>query len=592
MADLERDSPGGGDMRKIFCAILIVLLLVCWTGLSSEAGVISPELEANLRSLGPGEEVAVIVSLADKADLKAFKEEKDKGVRRGKLIRALQSTADYSQKELKQFLINKKAKKVQSLWIFNGLAVTASSSVIYDLTDQPGVESIRLDKAVQAPEPTPAATASFEWNLDAIRAPELWTMGYTGAGVVVANMDTGVDGQHPDLASQYRGGNNSWFDPNGEHITTPYDADGHGTQTMGLIVGGNGGGSAIGVAPAAQWIAVKIFNDAGQATYSGIHQAFQWLLDPDGNPTSNDAPDLVNNSWTLRGSEGQCITEFQGDIQALKAAEIAVVFSGGNVGPNPDSSESPANNPGSFAVGATDDTNTIDSSSSRGPSACDSGIYPQVVAPGVNVKSADLTFGGLFPGSYAYVSGTSFAAPHVAGAMALLLSSFPDAMVVELETALKDSAFDLGPAGPDEDYGYGLLDVVEAYSLLDQNPPQCTEEIKHDGIDQDCNGYDLTIDIIKAAYSASNDSLSVEATSSLGKDASLVLEGHGSMKWNRKKAKWAITVSGVGGDPGTVTVSGNEGSETAQTSTDSGGGNGGGGNGGGKGGGKGKKKNK
>ena len=104
--------------------------------------------------------------------------------------------------------------------------------------------------------------------------------------------------------------------------------------------------------------------------------------------------------------------------------------------------------------------------SSRGPSACDGSIFPEVVAPGVNVRTSDLTLGGIFPDSYVTVSGTSFSAPHVAGAIALLLSAFPDLTVSELELALKQSAFDLGTIGADSDYGYGLIDVMQAYDLL------------------------------------------------------------------------------------------------------------------------------
>jgi bacillopeptidase F len=508
-------------MKKILLTVTLSLLLVFGVGISAYAGVLSPDLEATLESAGPDEEVAVIVSLADKVDLKAFKDEKDKGVRRGKLIKALQSLADISQKELKQFLKNKKAKKVQSLWIFNGLAVTANREVILDLADQPGVESIRLDATLRKPEPAPAAAAAPAWNLDMIRARELWAMGYTGAGVVVAAMDTGVDANHQDLASRYRGGSNSWYDPNGEHAG-PYDADGHGTQSMGLIVGGDSGGSPIGVAPDAQWIAVKIFDDSGSATASGIHQGFQWLLDPDGNSATDDAADVVNNSWRY-GPIGGCDREFEPDIGVLRTAEIVVVFSGGNYGPTSGTSISPANNDGGFAVGAVDDTSALGNFSSRGPSACDASIYPEVVAPGVNVRTADLTFGGVFPDLYVNVSGTSFSAPHVAGAMALLLSAHSNSSVAELEQAVQATTMDLGPVGSDNDYGDGLIDVVEAESYLASPPgPVCWDndsdgffaeadcgtevdcndndpainpeacDIKGDGIDQDCDGQDRT----------------------------------------------------------------------------------------------------
>jgi hypothetical protein len=286
-------------------------------------------------------------------------------------------------------------------------------------------------------------------------------------------MDTGVDVQHPDLAPRWRGGTNSWFDPNGQHAA-PYDDDGHGTQTMGLLVGGSAGGSAIGVAPGATWIAVKIFNDAGTASTSAIHQGFQWLLDPDGDPDTDDAPHVVNNSWGLITNVNECVREFEPDVQALELAGIAVVVSAGNAGPNAGTSISPGNYSDSLPVGAIDVADTISLGSSRGPSACDGGLYPRLTAPGVSVRTADLTFGGVFPDSYATVTGTSFASPHVAGGMALLSHAFPAFSMDEIEAALSQTARDLGPGGPDHSYGHGALDLVAAYDLLAQTTPSTT----------------------------------------------------------------------------------------------------------------------
>jgi bacillopeptidase F len=345
------------------------------------------------------------------------------------MLRALRNQADLSQADAIQLLQGKGARQLIQLWSINALAATASPDVVQALAALSGIENIKLDGTLSAPSAQPAAVAAPEWNLNSIRASELWNIGVDGTGTVVANMDTGVDVNHPDIATSWRNGSNSWFDPNGEH-STPYDKAGHGTQTMSLMVGGNSGGTSIGVSPGAQWIAVKIFNDAGVASLSGIHQGFQWLLDPDGNPATNDIPDVVNNSWGFSSLVDQCYLEFGPDINTLKAAGIAVVFSGGNQGVL--GSVSPGDNPESFAVGSVDSSLNIATSSSRGPSACDGSFFPEVVAPGVSIKTADLTFGGVFPYSYATVSGTSFAAPHVAGTMALLRQAYPTPVLPNL----------------------------------------------------------------------------------------------------------------------------------------------------------------
>lgn len=440
----------------------LAALLYLFLAGGAQGAVLEPELEAELDARAPNEEVTVIIKLADKVDPRQYKV-RDRKQRNAEHVKALKHKAALTQAPFRRFLEGRGGKRVRELWAINGIAVKVRANAIRELAARPGIEKISLDAILQAPAVTYGATASPEWNLAVVQAPDLWALGYTGTGVVVASMDTGVDANHPDLVNKWRGGSNSWFDPHGEHAT-PYDMNGHGTQTMGIIVGGSAGGTAIGMAPDATWTAVKLFNDAGQATYSDIHLAFQWLLDPDGDPNTMDAPDVVNASWGLVGTAGQCIPEFNLDIENLKAAAIAVVFAGGNDGPAPLTSVSPANNLAGFSTGAVDSANTIAIFSSRGQSACDGGIYPKTVAPGVNISTSDLSFGGM--PLYAVVSGTSYAAPHTAGAMALLADAFPNASVAELEAALIQGALDLGVAGPDNGYGNGIIHARAAYDQM------------------------------------------------------------------------------------------------------------------------------
>jgi bacillopeptidase F len=370
----------------------------------------------------------------------------------------------------------------------------------------------------------------------------VWTLGFTGQGIVVATLDTGVDLDHPALGPKWRGGTNSWFDPHGEHPDTPTDLDGHGTQTMGIIVAGEAGGQAIGVAPGARWIAAKIFNDVGSTFLSDIHLSFQWILDPDGNPNTDDAPDVVNNSWGF-GIPNNCSLEFQPDIDALRAAGIAVVFAAGNTGPSAPSSESPANNPGSLSVGAVDENLAIYDffgviGSSRGPSACDASIFPRVVAPGVDVMTTDLSFGGLLIDPV-LATGTSVSAPHVAGGLALLKSAFGTVPLSALEAAIVETAQDLGDVGPDNVYGAGIIGLVAAYNRLLAQPPSTD-----------------MVQIVRVRYQARLRQLLVKATSDAAPDVTLTLPEYNNitMEYNKKKCIYEKVVKKVETKPATVTV--------------------------------------
>lgn len=441
--------------------------LSAWRILSAPENRISADLQAQLALLQADEMITVIVQLRQKAKLPTGRNI-GRAEQSSHVIEALVATAEKTQGPVKIFLDEEKSKgRVRSyipFWIFNGFSVTATPDVIQELASHPDVLSITPDELDIVPASMPSLLSNPEPNVSLVNAPALWSMGYIGQGVVVASMDSGVSMAHADLANRWRGGSNSWFDPYSQHPATPVDFSGHGTWTMGVMIGGDSDGSSIGAAPGAQWIAVKMFNDAGSSTATAIHMGYQWLLDPDGNPATADAPQVVNNSWSF--AYPGCYLDFEPDLQVLRAAGILPVFAAGNGGPGTGTSYSPANNPSAFAVGAINNYSSIYGLSSRGPSTCggSTGVFPELVAPGVNIYTTDLA------GFYTTASGTSLAAPHVTGGLALLLSAFPNLTISQQESALLTSAFDLGTAGPDDIYGYGRLDLLAAYQHLVSAP--------------------------------------------------------------------------------------------------------------------------
>ena len=454
-------------MKKFSPVVIIFLLAVSYLvvhqhAIASTTDKIDPGLQSRLASLQPGNMLTVIVTLKDQyqPDVELLMVAPNW---QEALINGLQAHAQSSQKSILSDLVSAnyqgRVSRVIPFWVFNGLSVTATEDIILALANRDDVISITPDEIDIIPVGNISIAPPAD-NISAIHAQALWDLGIYGQGVVVANMDTGIDLSHPDLNARWRGGSNSWYDPYNQHPSTPTDLNGHGTWTMGVMVAGDASGTSLGVAPGAQWIAVKIFDDSGNATATAIHLGYQWLLDPDGNPATPDAPQVVNNSWSF--SSPGCNLEFQNDLKALRLVGVLPVFAAGNFGPGASTSVSPANYPEALAVGAVDNSGMIQTYSSRGPSACgeSSSIYPEIVAPGASITTTDRY------GLYTQQSGTSLSAPHISGALALLVSAFPDIGTESQAAALQYTAFDLGTGGPDNDYGYGMIDSLAAYNWL------------------------------------------------------------------------------------------------------------------------------
>ncbi len=468
-------------------AVVLALVLAPFAADNGNAGQLSPALQRVISASDAPELVPVVVRLTATSPPRQLERGPTLSAARTQVITQLKETNRRDLQNLKEWVLTRGGTKWVELWAIRAAGIHVPPSIVSALADHPDVATVELSLTHTLDTIPTADAAAPVWNMEMVNAPQLWARGVRGNGAVVAILDTGVDPLHSDLEPGWVGGVGGWFDPYGEH-TEPADtsAEGHGTGAAGLAVGGEGSGTPLGVAPDSLWIAAKIFNNAGEADDTSIHEAFQWLLDPDDDPATDDLPDVVNNSWGFKDFPDECDTRFQSDILNLRSFGVAVVFAAGNGGQGlgVPTSLSPANNLGAISVGAVDFNMDVADISARGHNACDASIFPTLVAPGKAVVTADLTASGLFPDSYAPRSGTSFSAPHVAGAIALLMGAFPSTSLDDIEAALVASALDIGAPGDDNDSGSGILDVAAAFELL--VPAGC--------IDNDGDGFFRQVD--------------------------------------------------------------------------------------------------
>jgi len=377
----------------------------------------------------------------------------------------------------------------ESRYIVNAVVVQGGRALVETLAARPEVAFIGPVMAYPAPAPVEAAPApdsaeAIEWNIQKIKADQVWAdFGVTGAGMVVSNIDTGVQYTHSALVQQYRGNlgggsydhNYNWWDPYNQNPTEPTDASGHGSHTMGTMCGSDDPAhpltatNAIGVAPGAQWMACDGFdNNTGYGYDPELLECAEFILAPwdlsGANPDPDMRPDVVNNSWG--GGQGQW---WYGQvIYAWRAAGIFPSFSNGNRGPSCGTAGSPGDQPNVMSSGATDSGDNIAGFSSRGPALITGITKPNVSAPGVSVRSS------VPNNAYASYSGTSMAAPHTAAEAALIWSAVPALRgnVQQTYWLIEHSAFRIDsdqcdPAGtyPNNVFGWGRIDAYAAVEM-------------------------------------------------------------------------------------------------------------------------------
>ncbi len=471
---------------KVFLTAITLLAAV-----SAVAGELTPGLEAYLAQKRSDAPVTVLLVLSEQVDATAMDvdlhlQRTDLATRHFQVVTALQDLAHATQGPLLADLEARRGggiERFEPYWLINAVRVSGTEEAIRAVTARADVAVAELDLVVELIEPVavvdkdaPSRGVGITEGLVSIGARRVWDeIGIRGEGVIIGSLDTGVDGNHPALADRWRGNHapvsECWRDLAGTGDALPTDHNSHGTHTTGTMAG-LADDDTIGVAPAAEWIAVNTIDQGANPQFdSDVLASLQFFTDPDGDPgTLDDVPDVVQNSWRVNEDFAgyfDCDSRWWAAIDACEAAGVMLCWSAGNEGPGGETIGSPADRATTlyncFSVGATSagDPFGVAGFSSRGPAGPDCGpvenrTKPEIVAPGVNTYSSEPG------GTYGFKSGTSMAGPHVAGVVALMRSANPNVDVLTIKQILIATARDLGQAGEDNNYGHGFVDAYEA----------------------------------------------------------------------------------------------------------------------------------
>jgi subtilisin family serine protease len=460
----------------------------------------NPEVDPDLLSqLAADETNSYLIYLHEKADLSEA-HKLDWEARGWYVVTALQETAERSQKNVRAYLDSQGAK-YQTFWIDNVIIVEQSNLATFNgLLGFGEIESLRAEVENFLIEPIPEDALdnqilAAEPNLVQIKATDVWASGNRGQGAVIANIDSGVRYTHEALVNQYRGNlgggvfdhNYNWLDPDGG-TTVPTDTNGHGTHVMGTMVGYDGGANEIGVAPEADWIACR-----GCLTSSCPSTALlacaQWITAPypigdPGSPNPDMRPFAVNNSW------GNCQQTYnnwyQGAVDSWHAAGIYPIFANGNSGncgysspPGLNTVGNPARYGNVTGVGSSGTSNgeyaphsnwgPTDNPDMVNPQTGWEDLKPQVIAPGVNIRSSVISSDSAYASSG--WTGTSMSAPHVTGLIALMWTAAPvligdyattETLIEETATPIYYDDLGTGPRWPNYASGWGEINGYEA----------------------------------------------------------------------------------------------------------------------------------
>lgn len=440
-----QSAPGTALARLGLRALLSAMLLV------AAPPVAAAGLPPFMREVPAGRSVRVLIETVSHDSVVA-------GVEPGLQMQSLRDAAHLREQALAGALATAGARDLRHFWLVPVIAATLTPEAAARVLQLPGVTGLAEDSKLELPDPTlekpgPSLSATrHSWGLEQIGAPQVWSeLKIEGSGVTVAVVDSGVAPAHPEMQGAITAFRDFTADP---PAAQPSDDNGHGTHVAATVAARNVGLTSVGVAPAAKLLVAKIFKKR-QATVEGILRAFEWLVDPDGNPATADGARVVNGSW---GGPNATDKVFWDATLRLRQLRVHPVFAAGNSGPSAGTIRFPAAYPHVLAVGATTKDDAVTRFSSRGPARWDGTacLKPGVGAPGLSILSA------WFEGGYRVMDGTSMASPHVAGTLALMYSADPTLGLDEAEAILASTAKDVGVAGPDQDLGHGRIDALAA----------------------------------------------------------------------------------------------------------------------------------
>ena len=474
----------------VLAAVAMVVALSASSTLASSSGAWNSKVAPGvLRATANGRSASFLVVMASQANVSGSNLLTTKLAKGQFVFKTLTDEANRTQASLRA-LLDRRGIAYKSHYVVNLITVVSGNrALVRELASRSDVASIDVNAKVRsaimpkAPAvPAPSAPGTIEWNIIKVKAPTVWAHGHTGEGIVVADIDTGFQWDHPALKNHYRGWNGSsanhnysWYDETDPSNRAPVDPHGHGTHTVGTIVGDDGGANQIGVSPGSKWIGCRAMDSGGLGTPDTYIGCFEFMIAPwnlnKQNPDPSKAPVAVSNSWYCSISLGECPNNeiMLSTVQNVRAAGIVPVVAAGNSGPSCQTVGNdgpPAQFNESYTVGATTAENTLATFSSRGPAVFQgTRIKPDIVAPGQGVRSSYPT------NTYAFLSGTSMATPHIAGAIALLYSVKPGLIgnVDATESLLNHTAKHINSSScsssgsfPNNLYGWGFVNVAKA----------------------------------------------------------------------------------------------------------------------------------